>query len=84
MSQGTDAAAPAADRESIGRPGDGSSFLIERITRMEERLAALKENVATRADLEGLKSWIVIRLYLGLAGSVALLATILRLWPDGQ
>ncbi len=51
---------------------------------MEERLAALKENVATRADLEGLKSWIVIRLYLGLAGSVALLATILRLWPDGQ
>ena len=70
--------------ERISETAERISRKEESITRVEERLAALKENVATKADLEALRSRIVIWLYLGLTGSVVLLATFLRIWPDGN
>ena len=61
-----------------GKNGDSTEI---RLVRLEERFEGLKENVATKLDVEGLKNW-MLRWFVVTPLSAAIIALVIRsLWP---
>lgn len=71
---------PARARRN-GNGGNGETTEL-RLTRLEERFEALKENVATKLDVESLKNW-MLRWFVVTPLSAAIIALVIRsLWPQ--
>lgn len=64
-----------------GGNGGGRERTEIRLARLEERLESLKENTATKLDVEGLKTW-MMRWYVVGPLSAAIIALVVQaLWP---
>ena len=74
---------PFRRQARLSGAGGGNGDDVEiRLARLEERFDALKENVATKLDVEGFKNW-MLRWFVVTSLSAAIVALVVRaLWPE--
>lgn len=82
MSEPNNVAPFRRQAKSSGTGGGNGDDIEIRLVRLEERFDALKENVATKLDIEGIKNW-MLRWFVVAPLSAAIVALVVRsLWPS--